>query len=127
VPLIQAAKVPSLPGNLTGNTQFAPFATAIFDLIVACMQKSPAKRLTADQLVQACEDLYYSIVPREFGKIKSFDYGSWGFTDSEVGDDVFYHIHSVYAASTVSIGDRVWMTAHPGMPRRRAFPLVRAV
>jgi serine/threonine protein kinase len=63
VPLIQAAKVPPLPRPLTSNTQFAPFATAIFDLIRACMQKDPAVRPTADQLVRACEGLYYSTVP----------------------------------------------------------------
>lgn len=127
VPLIQAAKVPPLPGALTSNTQFAPFATAIFDLITACMQKDAAARLTADQLVQACENLYYSTVPREFGRVKVFDNGSWGFADSEIGDDIFCHLNSVYAAANLAVGERVWMTAHPGMPRRRAFPIVHAV
>lgn len=127
VPLIQAAKVPPLPRNLTNNAQFEPFATAIFNLITACMQKSPASRLTADQLVQACEGLYYSTAQREFGTIKSFEYKAWGFADSEVGDDLFYHVRSVYGASTVIVGERVWMTAHPGTPRRRAFPVVKAV
>ncbi len=126
VPLIQAAKVPPLPGPLISNTQFAPFAIAIFDLIKACMQKDPATRPTADQLVTACEGLYYSTVPREFGTIKKFDNNSWGFATG-LGKDVFCHVASVYAASNLAIGERVWMTTHPGSPSPRAFPIVKAV
>jgi len=126
VPLIQAAKVPPLPGPLTSNAQFAPFGVAIFDLIKACMQKDPAARPTADQLVTACEGLYYSTVPREFGTIKKFDNNSWGFAATP-SSDVFCHVKSVYAASSLAIGERIWMTTHPGSPSRRAFPIVKAV
>lgn len=126
VPLIQAANVPPLPGPLISNTQFAPFAIAIFDLIKACMQKDPAVRPTADQLVTACEGLYYSTVPREFGTIKKFDNNSWGFATAP-GSDVFCHVNSVYAASDLTVGERVWMSTHPGSPSPRAFPIVKAV
>lgn len=126
VPLIQAAKVPALPHPLMSNTQFAPFVTAIFELIRACMQKDPAARPTADQLVSGCEGLYYSTVPREFGTIKTFDNNSWGFA-ANAGSDVFCHVKSVYGASNLAVGERVWMTTHPGSPSRRAFPIVKAV
>jgi len=126
VPLIQAAKVPGLPAAVTSNTQFQPFASAIYDLIIACMQKDPSARKWLKLLVKACEGLYYSTIPREFGTVKSFEYGSWGFASSEIGDDIFYHLRSVYASPIVTIGERVWMTAHPGSPRRRAFPVVKA-
>jgi serine/threonine-protein kinase len=127
IPLIQAAKVPPLPAALTANTQFAPFATAIYDVIKACMIKKPEDRPTADQLVALCEGLYYSVVPREFGSIKRFDNNSWGFADSEAGDDVFCHVKSVYASPGLAVGERVWMMTHPGAPRRRAFPIVKAI
>ncbi|WP_210162715.1 serine/threonine-protein kinase [Pleomorphomonas koreensis] len=126
VPLIQAAIVPALPHALVGNTQFAPFADAIFTLITTCMQKDPSTRPTADQLVAACEELYYSTLAREFGTIKRFDNTSWGFA-STTSSDVFCHIKSVYAASALAVGDHIWMTAHPGAPSRRAFPIVKAV
>ncbi|WP_338147780.1 serine/threonine-protein kinase [Neoroseomonas terrae] len=126
VPLIQAAKVPPLPSPLTSNTQFAPFARAVFDLITACMQKNPAARPTADQLVTTCEGLYYSTVPREFGTIRRFDNSNWGFAGAPSGA-VFCHVKSVFAASSLAVGERIWMTTYPGSPSRRAFPIVKAV
>lgn len=126
VPLIQAAKVPPLPNLLISNSQFAPFVTAIFDLINQCMQKDPAARLTADQLVTACEGLYYSTAPREFGTIKKFDNNSWGFAAAS-DSDVFCHVNSVFPASDLVVGGRVWMSTHPGSPQSRAFPIVKAI
>ncbi|MGC5748796.1 serine/threonine protein kinase [Gluconobacter sp. NFX36] len=125
VPLIQAAKVPPPPPLLVRKSQFAPFVTAIFELIKLCMQKDPALRPTADQLVMACEGLYYSTAPREFGTIKKFDNNNWGFA-STLGSDIFCHVESVYAAPTLAIGERVWMSPYPGSPSRRAFPIVKA-
>ncbi|MBB2166159.1 protein kinase [Gluconacetobacter sp. 1b LMG 1731] len=125
VPLIQAAQVPPLPAPLISKSQFTPFVTAIFDLIKLCMQKDPAARPTADQLVAACEGLYYSTVPREFGTIKRFDNNNWGFATT-VGSDIFCHVDSVYAEPALAIGERVWMSPYPGSPSRRAFPIVKA-
>lgn len=126
VPLIQAAKVPPLPSTLTSNSQFEPFASSIFEIIKLCMQKDPAARLTADQLVTACEGLYYSTAPREFGTIRRFDNSNWGFANAP-GGDVFCHVSTIYAASTLAVGERVWMSTYPGSPQRRAFPIVKAV
>lgn len=127
VPLIQAAKLPSLPAASTSNGQLAPFATAIFDVIKDCMQKDPVSRPTAEQLVNICESLYYSTAPREFGTIKRMLNSAWGFADSDSGDDVFCHVNSVYPASHLAVGERIWITAHPGAPQRRAFPILKAV
>ena len=127
VPLIQAAKLPPLPKALTANSQFGPFASAVYDVIQACMQKDPATRLTADQLVQACEGLYYSIAPREFAVLKTLKNNFWGFAASGGGGDIFCHVKSLYAASSLAVGERLWVTAHPGSPSRRAFPIVKAV
>ena len=126
VPLIQAANVPPLPRLFVSNTQFAPFSTAIFDLIKICMEKVPSARPTADQLVTACEGLCYSTVQREFGTITRFDNNNWGFATTTTSS-VFCHINSVYAASNLAVGERVWMTTHPGSPSPRAFPIVKAV
>lgn len=86
VPLIQAAKVPPLPSNLLKNSQFYPFTNAIFELIKSCMQKDPALRPTADQLVVSCEGLYYSTNARKFATITRFNNDSWGFASSPDGD-----------------------------------------
>lgn len=127
VPLIQAANVPPLSSAVTRNAQFGPFALAIFDLIKRCMQKDPAARPTADQLVTACEGLYYSTLPRIFGNVRRMENNSWGFAAAIGGGDVFCHVKSVYAASNLAIGERIWMTTHPGSPSRRAFPIVKAI
>lgn len=126
VPLIQAAKLPPLAPALTANSQFSPFAVEIYDVIKACMKKNPADRLTADQLVQACEGLYYSMAPREFATVKTINNSNWSFAAAK-GSDIFCHVKSLYADTTFAAGERLWVSTHPGSPSRRAFPIVKAI
>lgn len=127
VPLIQAAKVPALSNDFISNSQFKPFALAIFDIIKRCLQKDPAARPTADQLVTACESLYYSVTPRQYATIKKFDNNNWGFAATDTDSNVFCHVNSIYGADKLTVGERVWITTHPGSPSPRAFPIVKAV
>jgi eukaryotic-like serine/threonine-protein kinase len=125
VPLIQAANVPPLPATLTNKPQFGPFAQAIYDILKLCLQKDQLKRPSADDLVKLCEGLYYSVVPREFCLIQSFQHDAWGFAASKSGE-VFFHKDSIYEATSVAVGEAVWLSAYQGTPQRRAFPVVRA-
>lgn len=126
VPLIQQAKLPPLPSIITAKSQFAPFAAALFDVIRACMRKDPAHRLTADQLVQECEGLYYSVAPREFATVTVVKNSYWGFAANS-DKEFFCHVKSLYADTTFTVGERVWVSAHSGSPHRRAFPIVKAI
>ena len=127
VPLIQAAKIPPLPSSIISNNQFSPFAEDMYKLIKLCMSKDARDRPTADQLVALCEDLYYSLASRSFGNITYMDNNSWGFSISDIGNDVFCHVKSVYGSSSLTVGERIWMTVHPGAPKGRAFPIVKAL
>lgn len=128
VPAIMKAQLPAFPPTMAANPQFAPLGQEIYTLVTKCMKKEPADRLTADQLVSACEHLCYSISPREFGTIKTLKYNKHGFISSEqpARPDVFYHVESVYGTESISEGQRVWFSRYPGTPRERAFPVVFA-
>jgi serine/threonine protein kinase len=129
VPAIMSAKLPDLPKNLVSNPQYSPLANEIYLIVQECMKKTPEDRLTADEVVEACEALCYNVSTREFGTIHSFNFKKYGFVRSEdpSKSDVFYHIDSVYGANTVTVGQRVWFSRYPGAPRDRAFPVVPAI
>lgn len=126
VPLIQAAELPPLPPTTIENSQFSPFAKAIYAVIGDCMRKNPGDRLTADGLVQACEGLYYSLAQREFVSVKKIKNSNWGFA-SGVDGDIFCHVKSLYGDTAFAPGERLWVSTHLGSPSRRAFPIVKAV
>jgi eukaryotic-like serine/threonine-protein kinase len=129
VPAIMKATLPELPKNLIGNPQYSPLAKEIYQIVQECMKKDPDARLTADQVVEACEALCYSVSVREFGTVNSLNFGKHGFirNDDPKKSDVFFHVDSVYGATTVTVGQRVWFSRFPGAPRDRAFPVVPAV
>jgi serine/threonine-protein kinase len=129
VPAIMNAKLPELPKNLISNPQYSPLANEVYQIVQGCMKKVPEDRLTADEVVEACEALCYSVSAREFGTINSFNFGKHGFIRNEdtSKSDVFFHVDSVYGATTVTVGQRVWFSRFPGAPRDRAFPVVPAV
>ncbi len=128
VPAIMNARLPAFPQSIASNAQFATLGKEIYDLAARCMKKEPQERITADQLVSACEQLCYSVASREFGTIKSINYGKHGFigSDDPTKPDVFYHVESIYGTKSVSVGQKVWFSRFPGSPRERAFPVVLA-
>lgn len=121
---ILAAEHPPVPSFLLQNPQFAPLSTQVIDLTLKCLQKDPTTRLTADQLVEACGNLYYNASPRRFGVIRRFDHGRYGFIKTE-GDDVFFHINSFYGPELPKLGDRVLFSSYEGGGAYRAYPVVK--
>jgi serine/threonine protein kinase len=127
VPAIVAAKLPALPKLVTTKAQFRPVAEEIYNLISHCLQRDPASRPTADELVDKCESLCYPIAHREFGTVNRFDNPSWGFIRPDQGRGVFFHIDSLYGGRNLKVGDRVWFARHPGGRNDRAFPVVKLI
>lgn len=127
VPAIVAANVPALPQSVTTKAQFRPIAEEIYSLISDCLQRDPASRPTADELVYRCESLCYPIAHREFGTVNRFDNPSWGFIRPDQGRGVFFHIDSLYGGGNLSLGDRVWFARHAGGGNDRAFPVVKLI
>lgn len=123
VPAIQAALVPDLPAEILLKPQFAELARDIFEVIRKCLQKNPADRPDADQLVVYCENFCYSVQPRKAGIVGRMPFASSGFINLPGAPDVFFHMDSVPVGS-VTTGDRVWFSTFPGEPRARAFPVV---
>ncbi|MGJ5176496.1 serine/threonine-protein kinase [Bradyrhizobium oligotrophicum] len=128
VPAIMEARLPSFPASMEKSPQFSSLGRELYSLVEKCMRKDPAERLTADELVLACERLCYTNAPREFGVVSSLKYNRYGYISSDDPEkpDVFYHVESVYGSESVSVGQKVWFSRYPGTPRARAFPVVLA-
>jgi len=120
---IQEAAPPPTPAFMTANPQFAPLATELMNLALSCLNKNPAARPTADQIVTQCGRLCYSLEPRSEGVIGRIDYGKYGFINTE-GPDVFFHISSVYGPKIAQVGSSVIFASYDGGGARRAHPVV---
>lgn len=113
------------PEFVLSNPQFSPLARELLDIANACMQKDPASRPSADDLVHRCGDLCYTIANRAEGVVKRIDYDSYGFIASSVGD-VFFHMDSVFGPPPKpKVGDRVLFSAYEGGGSPRAYPVVK--
>jgi serine/threonine-protein kinase len=91
-------------------------------LIFNCLQKDPAMRPSADDMVIKCEKLCYPNVERRVGNIDNFK-GQYGFIIDEVGQTIFFHMDSVYGPKP-QVGNKVCFSAFPGNPRPRAHPVI---
>src|SRR5262249_50253586 len=125
VPAIMAALVAPVPSVIESNPQFRPAGKDVYELVKQCLEANPAERPTADELVSKCEELCYPDATREFGQVRKFDNQHWGFIASDGGDDVFFHVESVFGAEKVKKGDRVWFARHKGGGADRAFPVLK--
>jgi eukaryotic-like serine/threonine-protein kinase len=127
VPAIMEAKVPPLPAMVRANAQFKYTGEEIYGLIKACLSADPTARPTADELVLKCGMMCYPDSAREFGRVRTFNNNYWGFIAADSGDDVFFHIDSVFGEEKIKIGDRVWFARHVGGGADRAFPIMKAI
>jgi serine/threonine-protein kinase len=125
IPEILKADPPSMPRILTAKAQFRLLGEQIFEIILRCLAKDPSDRPTADSLVKVCEQLCYSLAPREFGRVRSYGSANWGFIAPLSGKDVFFHNDSIYGEQRFDIGDLVWFARHVGGGADRAFPLIK--
>lgn len=120
---ILEAKPPEFPTFLTSNPQFRPLATQLMEIVLKCMQKDPAARPSADNLVGQCGDLFYPIESRHIGTVKDIQFHSFGLINIP-DQEVFFHMDSVYGAKP-AIGDKVMLSKFPGGGRWRAHPVVK--
>lgn len=121
---ILAAEKPVPPTFLTSNPQFATLANEIMGLVYCCLQRDPAARPSADDLVKSCGDLCYSPAPRREGKIQSMKHGKWGFIGTDTRD-VFFHVNSSYGPDKLQLNDQVLFSSFDGGGADRAHPVVK--
>ena len=121
---ILEATPPTPPAFLTANTQFASLAQQVVDLALACMQRDPAARPNADELVKACSEFCYSSDARHEGTVTEIRHNAFGFIVCPAGE-VFFNHDCTYGPDRVQVGDHVAFVAHPGGGRPRAYPLIK--
>ncbi|QJT09501.1 serine/threonine-protein kinase [Oceanidesulfovibrio marinus] len=123
VPNILAADPPQKPDFLSKNPQFSPLANELFDIVLACLAKEPDERLTADGLVQRCNQLCYYDARRRVGYVNNTFYSHGFITEDSTDERVFYHFNNVYG-DLPEMYDRVCFSAFTGGGSDRAYPVV---
>lgn len=113
---------PAFPAFLRSNAQFAPLASNLSDLILQCLQKDPAVRPKADELVEACGLLSYPIAKRKTGVVTEINYNAWGYIRTD-DDSVFFNMSSVYGKRP-AVGDAVMFSWYGGGGANRAHPVI---
>ena len=128
VPRIQAAVAPTIPKMLQDHPQFSHLSRELHGIVLQCLQRDPAARPTASQLVSLCDRLCYgSIIGRQIGIVANYPARTFGFLRPQGGGDlVFFHVESVLGRQP-RIGQRVWYQPFTGTPRDRAHPVVTMV
>lgn len=122
---IMLAERPAPPAFVLSNPQFSPLASELLNIANACMQKDPAARPTADDLVAQCGSLCYTVTERAEGVVSRVKYDAWGFISSEAGE-AFFHMDSVFGPPPkLKVGDRVLFSAYTGGGSPRAYPVLK--
>ena len=100
---------------------------SLTEMAHACMQKDPAARPTADELVARCGALCYTVTARTEGVVSRVEYDAYGFITSEIGS-VFFHMDSVFGPPPkLVVGDLVLFSAYAGGGAPRAYPVLKMV
>lgn len=122
---IMEAKKPEPPSFVLRNPQFSPLAGELLEMAYACLQKDPAARPTADDLVTRCGALCYTVTQRAEGVVSRVEHDAWGFIASDSGS-VFFHMDSVFGPPPkLAVGDRVLFSSYAGGGAPRAYPVLR--
>lgn len=111
------------PTFVTSKAQFRPLAEEIIEIADRCLQSNPNDRPTADQLVEMCDELCYTVSDRKIGTIKSYMHNAWGFIRTS-GDDVSWHKDSVFG-ELPKVNDKVLFSCYEGSPAQRALPVLK--
>ena len=117
---------PAEPKYLLKKRHYQPLGGTLWDLIRECMSFDASARPTADDIVAMCSELCYLDEERVAGTVYNYKIqkGSWGFIDSDNGDDVFLHAKNFFGKK-IENGIRVSYTGFPGRPKVRAFPVIK--
>ena len=117
-------ELPKVPDFVLENSQFEPLAKEIIEIAHSCLQKDPAQRPTADELVMKCNLLCYTVSGRKVGSIKNYFYNdAWGFIRT-AGEDVFFHKDCVFGDKP-KVNDKVIFSSYDGGQAQRALPVLK--
>jgi serine/threonine-protein kinase len=111
------------PKFVASNAQFRPLADEIIKIANCCLQLQATSRPTADQLVEMCDALCYTVSDRKIGSIKNYKFDAWGFISTS-GDDVFFHKDSVFG-ELPKVNESVVFSCYDGGQAPRALPVLK--
>lgn len=112
-----------VPAFVSSNPQFSPLSGELLKISLACLNKDPEQRPSADSLVLMCGALCYSQGPRVEGTINDFRHNAWGFI-KPAKETVFFHRSSVYGPGKIETGAKVLFSPHLGNGAHRAHPVM---
>jgi serine/threonine-protein kinase len=112
------------PTFMTNNQQFASLAQSLQELIEWCLQKAVADRPSADDLMNACNDLMYYSGTWVTGRVHNMPAPSFGYIYGSDGRKAFFHRDSTYGPTKPTVGAKVLYSSSDGTPHQRAFPLI---
>lgn len=118
-------RVDAIP-SLSTSRHLHQLGEQLFGIINKCLDYDYERRPTADQVVEMFSTLCYPIQERKYGQIKYRKGGNgWGFIlNTEPSDDTFYHTEEVYGKQP-DYNDSVCFSEYPGLPKARAFPIIK--
>lgn len=112
------------PSFMTSDLQFKDLATSLQRLVEDCLQTDKAKRPTADQLVQSCNELVYFNGQWNTGIVNNMPARTIGFITGSDGKKAFFHVDSCYGPKRPKVGSHVFYALSDGNPHPRAFPML---
>jgi len=121
-----------LPQWFGEHQETALLEQELWTLISSCLQVDPSLRPKSDEVVQKCEALCYSAVPRQTGVIETYpiNYANGGtakagFIAVDGHRTVFFHASDFFGAGAKpQIGQRVNFGISPGKPKERCSPVL---
>lgn len=114
------------PNFMASNTQLAPLAVELQNIVDRCLNYDPKLRPTADQLISECSKLCYINVDRIEGSVhRLIQNGYSGFANDHHGQ-TFFSMESVYGTRRPDsqINQKICYSRFPGMPQHRGHPVV---
>lgn len=118
--------IPGKPKLLVSKVLFEPLSNELWNILSHCLKLNRDERPTAEQLVEQCGNLCYSISPRREGYIYNYPIRtspSAGFISDLDDSSYFFHKDSYYGDRPEE-GKRVIFSYSPGEPVPRAFPVL---
>lgn len=104
----------------------------LWAMIISCLTVNPACRPKASDLLGQCGSWCYPTGERRAGSIRSFRIGyanggssqSGYIRDDETGEEYFFHSSEFYGSGDPTPDQRVSVCVYPGVPRKRAAPVL---
>lgn len=116
----------SWPKFMTSHSQFSSLSVELQRIIDMCLDYSPERRPSADELIKECSELCYINVERQEASVLRFiQNGYSGFARDKNGE-TFFSMESLYgrSRSDVKVGTKICYSRFPGSPQPRGHPII---